>query len=167
MRRRRSLAKSLFKWIHGWLMVYWGDENLSSRSDFIFVTCSIFFQCPVYLPLTPTSRKRDSERTPGGTMQVVSFKKMRMRTTRRLDITNSRRESGTTFCCLEIVEPEYGGNSCFSVATNHNKNNYNYQFFCILWKKHHNRSPDPRMKLSWRDQRSKFVLDSSSNESMR
>ena len=42
-------------------------------------------------------------------MEVVSFKKMRMRTTRRLDITNSRRASGTTFCCLAIVEPEYGG----------------------------------------------------------
>ena len=39
---------------------------------------------------------------------------------------------------------------------------YNYQ--CIFWKKYRKRPPDPRMKLSWRDQRSKFVLDSSSNE---
>ena len=41
-------------------------------------------------------------------MQVVSFKKVRMRATRRLDITNSRRDNGTTFCCLAIVEPECG-----------------------------------------------------------
>ena len=27
----------------GWIMVYWGDENLNRWSDFIFVTCSIFF----------------------------------------------------------------------------------------------------------------------------
>ena len=33
---------------------------------------------------------------------------MCMRTTRRLEITDSK-ENGTTFCCLEIVEPEYGG----------------------------------------------------------
>ena len=32
-----------------------------------------------------------------------------MRTTRRLEIPDSRRGSGTIFCCLAIVEPEYGG----------------------------------------------------------
>ena len=60
-------------------------------------------------------------------MQVVFFKEMPMRTTRRLKITDSRREV-EPFCCLAIVQPEYGGgggggvSSCFSVAT-------------ILWKK--------------------------------
>ena len=112
---------------------FWSNHGLPRWRKFKqliwFYFCHLFnlFQYPVYFPLPPTpsadwlnlptSRKRDSERTPGGTMQVVSFKKMRMWTTRRLDITNSRRESGTTFCCLAIAEPEYGGQQLLLVVT--------------------------------------------------
>ena len=90
--------------LHGtfryWTMVYWGDENLSCWSDFIFVTCSVFFQCRLYLP--PPGWLYELSQEPGGTMQVVSFKKMHMRTTRRLEVRLEAR-SGTTFCCLAIV----------------------------------------------------------------
>ena len=56
-------------------------------------------------------------------MQVVSFKKMRMRTTRRLEIIDSRREVEPLFVAWKLLNLSTGVSSCYSVAT-------------ILWKKY-------------------------------
>ena len=71
-------------------------------------------------------------------MQVVSFNKMRMRRTRRLEITDSRREVEPLFVAWELLNLSTGVSSCFSVAT----------ILFILRKKYRKRPPDPRMKLS-------------------
>ena len=97
MRRQWSLAKWLFN--HG--LLRW--RKFKPFLWFYFVTCSthynlFWYHCRIYFPPTPQ-----------GTIQVVSLKKMYIRLTRTLEITDSRRESWTTCCCLAIVEPKSGG----------------------------------------------------------
>ena len=92
-------------------------------------------------------------------MQVVSFKKMRIRTTRRLEITNSR----SHFCCLAMVEPEYGGQEL--LFGGHNfvvKININTNVYCEKSIVSDPLTIEDEVELTCL--RSKFVLDSSSNE---
>ena len=163
---------------NGRTMVYWGDDNLSRWSDF----CPLFNQlnlsqslsnhCPIYLPSPPIppcpppppppgwlyELEKETVKEPRCTIQVVSFKKNRMKTIRRLEITDSRRKSGTTFCWIWVR----GSVRSFRWPHFYRKNHYQG----MLWKKCCSRPPDPSMKLIWCDQRSKFGLDSSSNESI-
>ena len=71
-------------------MVCWGDENLSRW--FYFWHLFNLFSMSTLPPPPPPADLYELSQEPSGMMQDVSLRKMRMRTTRRLKITDSRRE---------------------------------------------------------------------------
>ena len=137
-------------------MVCWGDENLSRW--FYFWHLFNLFSVSTLPPPPPPADLYELSQEPSGTMQVVSLKKMRMRTTRRLEITDSRPE----------VEPLLLLGNCWtwvrgSVAA------FRWPQFYIITNVYCEKSivSDPLTiedEVELTCQRSKFVLDSSSNE---